>query len=335
MSTPNDAPGMSIDLLARSQRPLAERLIKAQETWIVLAIIVLGLAVTLISPNFATSNNLFNVFQNACFIGLMALGMTPVIITGGIDISVGSILGLVGVSFGLMLSTNQPLPVAILLTLLFGIVCGAVNGIAISYIKLQPFVVTLATLSIGRSLAVVVTNNQPIFDLGASGQFVARLGSGYTFGVPNVCYAMIVAAIILHFLLKMTRWGRYVFAIGGNEHAARLSGISVDLIKVSVYAFSGLMAAVTSIFLVGWLGSATNAIGTGYELQVIAAAVIGGAALTGGFGSAFGAVVGAILVEVIRNALLIGGVNPFWQGTFVGCFILAAVILERIRTAKT
>ena len=130
----------------------------------------------------------------------------------------------------------------------------------------------------------------------------------------------------------MTRWGRYLFAIGGNEAAARLAGIPVELIKVSAYAFSGFMVAVTAIFLVGWLGAVTNAIGTGYELQVIASTVIGGASLTGGFGTALGAGIGAVLVEVIRNALLIAGVNPFWQGTFVGSFILAAVLLERIRS---
>jgi ribose transport system permease protein len=132
----------------------------------------------------------------------------------------------------------------------------------------------------------------------------------------------------------MTKWGRYVFAIGGNESAARLAGIQVDLIKISVYAFGGLMAGVTAVFLVGWLGAVTNAIGTGYELQVIAATVIGGASLTGGFGSALGAAIGAVLVEVIRNSLLIAGVNPFWQGAFVGSFILLAVILERIRSMR-
>jgi len=139
---------------------------------------------------------------------------------------------------------------------------------------------------------------------------------------------------VLHFLLTMTRWGRYIFAVGGNENAARLSGIPVELIKISAYAFSGLMAAATAIFLVGWLGAVTNAIGTGYELQVIASTVIGGASLVGGFGTAIGAGIGAILVEVIRNALLIAGVNPFWQGTFVGSFILAAVLLERIRSSR-
>ncbi|WP_307285125.1 ABC transporter permease [Labrys wisconsinensis] len=325
---------MAVDLLSSRRGSLLGRLFGAQETWIALAILVLGIVVSLISAKFATPGNLLNVFQNACFIGLMALGMTPVIISGGIDISVGSILGLCGVTYGMVLNADMPLGVGIAATLALGALCGAFNGAVIAYIKLPPFVVTLATLSIGRSLALVVTNNEVFYTFGRATDAMITLGGGYSFGLPNVVYALIVGVLILHFLLRMTRWGRYVFAIGGNEDAARLAGIPVDLIKISTYAFGGLMAAVTAVFLVGWLGAVTNAVGTGYELQVIAATVIGGASLTGGFGTALGAAIGAVLVEVIRNALLIAGVNPFWQGTFVGSFILAAVLLERIRSMR-
>ncbi|MHA6642617.1 ABC transporter permease [Mesorhizobium sp. A623] len=325
---------MDVDLLKGSERPFWGRVVLAQETWIALAILVIGLAVSLISSKFATPGNLLNVFQNACFIGIMALGMTPVLICGGIDISVGSILGMCGVTLGIVLNADMPLVVGIVATLVMGIACGAVNGAIIAYIRLPPFIVTLATLSIGRSLALVLTNNEVFYEFGRATNGIIALGGGYSFGLPNVVYALVVGVIVLHFLLTMTRWGRYLFAIGGNESAARLAGIPVDLVKVSAYAFSGMMVAITAVFLVGWLGAVTNAIGTGYELQVIAAAVIGGASLTGGFGTALGAGIGAILVEVIRNALLIAGVNPFWQGTFVGSFILAAVLLERIRSLR-
>jgi ribose transport system permease protein len=334
MSAPDEAPGMDVDLLKGSERPFWGRVILAQETWIALAILVIGLAVSLISSKFATPGNLLNVFQNACFIGIMALGMTPVLICGGIDISVGSILGMCGVTLGIVLNADMPLAVGIVATLVMGIACGAVNGAIIAYVRLPPFIVTLATLSIGRSLALVLTNNEVFYEFGRATNGIIALGGGYSFGLPNVVYALVVGVVILHFLLTMTRWGRYLFAIGGNESAARLAGIPVDLVKVSAYAFSGMMVAITAVFLVGWLGAVTNAIGTGYELQVIAAAVIGGASLTGGFGTALGAGIGAILVEVIRNALLIAGVNPFWQGTFVGSFILAAVLLERIRSLR-
>ena len=334
MSAPDDHPGMEIDLLKGSSRTLLNRVLLAQETWIAIAILVLGLVVSMIAPKFATPGNLLNIFQNACFIGIMAIGMTPVIISGGIDISVGSILGMCGVTLGIVLNADMPLVIGIVATLAMGVLCGAVNGTIIAYVKLPPFIVTLATLSIGRSLALVLTNNQVFYEFGRASDAIVALGGGYTFGLPNVVYALVVGVIVLHFLLTMSRWGRYLFAIGGNEPAARLSGIPVDLIKISAYAFSGFMVAVTAIFLVGWLGAVTNSIGTGYELQVIASTVIGGASLTGGFGSALGAGIGAILVETIRNALLLAGVNPFWQGTFVGCFILAAVLLERIRSVR-
>ena len=332
-SSPPGPNHMQVDLGA-PKRSLAKRLVGTQEAWIALAILALGIVVSLIAPRFATSGNLLNVFQNACFIGLMALGMTPVIISGGIDISVGSILGLCGVTLGILCNAGWPLAAAIPAVLLLGIACGIVNGGVIAYLRLPPFVVTLATLSIGRSLALVVSNNEVFYEFGTATDTLLALGGGATFGLPNVVYALVVGVIVLHFLLTMTRWGRYIFAVGGNENAARLSGIPVELIKISAYAFSGLMAALTAVFLVGWLGAVTNAIGTGYELQVIAATVIGGASLVGGFGTAIGAGIGAILVEVIRNALLIAGVNPFWQGTFVGSFILAAVLLERIRSSR-
>ncbi|TIP07708.1 MAG: ABC transporter permease [Mesorhizobium sp.] len=334
MSAPDDHPGMEIDLLKGSSRTLLNHVLLAQETWIAIAILVLGLVVSMIAPKFATPGNLLNIFQNACFIGIMAIGMTPVIISGGIDISVGSILGMCGVTLGIVLNADMPLVVGIAATLAMGVLCGTVNGTIIAYVKLPPFIVTLATLSIGRSLALVLTNNQVFYEFGRASDAIVALGGGYTLGLPNVVYALVIGVIVLHFLLTMSRWGRYLFAIGGNEPAARLSGIPVDLIKISAYAFSGFMVGVTAIFLVGWLGAVTNSIGTGYELQVIASTVIGGASLTGGFGSALGAGIGAILVETIRNALLLAGVNPFWQGTFVGCFILAAVLLERIRSVR-
>jgi ribose transport system permease protein len=325
---------MQVDLLSAPRGSALTRMLSSQEAWIAIAILVLGLCVSLISDKFATPGNLLNVFQNACFIGLMALGMTPVIITGGIDISVGSILGICGVLYGIVLNADMPLAVGIVSVLGLGLLLGACNGILITLFKLPPFVVTLATLSIWRSLALVISNNQVFYEFGRATDAMIALGGGYSLGLPNVVYALVIGVVALSYILRMTKWGRYVFAIGGNESAARLAGIQVDLIKISVYAFGGLMAGVTAVFLVGWLGAVTNAIGTGYELQVIAATVIGGASLTGGFGSALGAAIGAVLVEVIRNSLLIAGVNPFWQGAFVGSFILLAVILERIRSMR-
>jgi len=306
-------------------------ILRTREFWITIAVLAIGLGVSQITPHFATYSNLSNVSQNFCFIAILALGMIPVLISGGIDISVGSLLGLCGVVLGLLLQANLPLWLGVGITLALGAGMGSINGVLIAYLRLPPFLVTLGMLSIARSLAIIVTNNQVIYSFGQAEKSIFWLGGGSTFGISNVLYALIACAIILQFLLTMTRWGRYVAAIGGNERAARLTGLAVKNIKVPVYAFSGLMAAVTSVFLVGWLGAVTNALGTGDELRVIAGAEIGGASLVGGYGWAFGAIIGSLLIEEIRNSLLLAGVNPFWQGAFVGGFIILAIILQKLQ----
>jgi ribose transport system permease protein len=317
------------------ERPLWAALLGSQEAWVVLAIVVIGAVVGVIAPSFLSANNIANVFQNFCFVALMAIGMTPVIMSGGIDISVGSTLGLTGVTLGLVYSAGVPFGAGVAIVVAVGALVGLANGIFVAYLKLPPFIVTLAMMSLVRSQTLVVTNNQVVYDFGQAQNTLLALGSGKLFGLPNVLWAVIVAAAIMQFLLSMTGWGRHVRAIGGNEAAARLTGIAVDPIKISVYVLMGAMTGLTAVFLVGWLGAATNALGQGQELQVIAATVIGGANLLGGFGSAVGAVIGSLLIEVIRNALLLAGVNPFWQGTFVGAFILFAVLLERLRSARS
>ncbi len=313
--------------------PLWRRLIARQEFWVTFAVIALGVAVTFVTSRFVTPTNLGNILQNFCYIALMAIGMTPILITGGIDISVGSILGLCGVVLGLLLQAGWPFWAGLAATLALGAVLGAFNGALIAYLRLPPFLVTLGMLSVARSLALVVSDGQVVYSFGGSEDALFAIGRKL-FGVPVVLYATIVAGVLLQTALTMTRWGRYVFAVGGNARAARLTGISVKPIKVSVYAFGGFMAALTSVFLVGWLGSVTNALGQGDELRVIAGTVIGGASLAGGYGTAYGAVVGSLLIEELRNALLLAGVNPFWQGTFIGSVIVLAIILQRLQVTE-
>jgi ribose transport system permease protein len=322
------------EILNTPGRTFASRLFTSQEFWITIAVLATGLIVAQIAPRFGSTTNLSNVLQNSCFIGILALGMTPVIVSGGIDISIGSILGLCGVSFGILLNSGLPLSAGIALTLLLGAAIGGLNGFLIAYLRLPPFIVTLGMLSIGRGAALIVSGNQVVYTFGQAEAGLFALGGGKIYGIGNVVFALVAFALILHFLLRKTKWGRYVHAIGGNERAARLTGIPVKTVKMSVYMFAGLMAGVTSIFLVGWLGSVTNALGQGDELRVIASTVIGGASLAGGYGSAYGAVIGALLIEVIRNSLLLAGVNPFWQGIFVGCCILLAVLLQRIQVRE-
>jgi ribose transport system permease protein len=189
-------------------------------------------------------------------------------------------------------------------------------------------------LSIGRSLALAISDNKFFHQLGPDEPLLLWIGGGKSFGIAHPVMAMVVLALIMGFVFKYTRYGRHLYAIGGNEHASQLTGVPVDLLKLSVYVLSGFMTAIASILMVGWLGSVTNGIGIGYELRVIASTVIGGVNLLGGEGGAYAAVVGAALIEIIRNSLLLAGVNPYWQGTFVGIFIILAVLLERLRGRK-
>jgi ribose transport system permease protein len=314
----------------RERGPL-QRLLGSQAFWVTVALIVISIGMSLISEAFARYENLFNITRNFAFIGIMALGQTCVIITAGIDLSVGSVMGLVGIVTGMTLAAGYPMWVGISAGLLTALAVGWVNGSLIAYLRLSPFVVTLGMLSIARSLALIVSNNKMFYQFGPDEEMFLELGGGQTFGIANPVLILIVLTAIFGFVLNFTIWGRHVYAIGGNEQAARLTGVPVDRIKVSVYMLCSLMAGISAILMVGWLGSVTNALGLTYELQVIASTVIGGANLMGGEGTAFGAFIGAALIEVIRNSLLLAGVDPYWQGTFVGLFIILAVLLERIR----
>jgi ribose transport system permease protein len=186
-------------------------------------------------------------------------------------------------------------------------------------------------LSIGRSLALVVSRNRMIHELGPDEGRLVALGGGATLGVANPVWILAVLAAVLALALRSTAWGRHLYAVGGNEAAARANGIRVERVKLGAYVASGLSAGIAAVLTVGWLGAVTNALGQGYELRVIAASVMGGANLAGGEGGAFGGVIGAALLEVIRNGLLLAGVDPWWQGTFVGSFIILAVVVEKLR----
>jgi len=223
------------------------------------------------------------------------------------------------------------------------LLAGAVNGVMVAYIGVPSFVVTLGMLSIARSLAMVLSNNRMVYEFGPDQPQLLALGGGFVtvtlplldpIRVPSPVLFLLALLLIAGFAFRWTRWGRYLFAIGGNEPAAILTGVPVKRVKLSVYMFSGFCAGLTGILEVGWLGTITTGLGQGMELSVIAAAVIGGANLSGGIGTAFGAVVGAALIEVIRNSLILLGVSTFWQGTFVGGFIIIAVLFDRLRTRR-
>jgi ribose transport system permease protein len=320
------------DVVGISEQSLFDKLISTQAFWVTVALaFIIGLMCFLQPEAFASRANFYNITRNFAFIGIMAVGMVAVIVTGGIDLSVGSIMGLVGVVCGLLLPAGYPWWAVIVLALLSGAAVGLVNGALIAYLGLSPFVVTLGMLSFARSLAIVLSENKILYDFGPSGPTFKAIGGGQMLGLSNPVWVLIIITILAAIILKTTTWGRHLYSIGGNEQAARLTGVPVDRVKVQAYVVSALCASIAAVLIVGWQGSAINALGTGYELRVIASTVIGGANLMGGEGGAYGAFVGAALLEVIRNSLLMQGIDSNWQGAFVGVFIVLAVLLEKIR----
>lgn len=320
------------DVVGLKERSALQRLIASQAFWVTVALAVIVALMSAAYPNaFGTGENFYNITRNFSFIGIMALGMTAVIITGGIDLSVGSVMGVVGITVGVIMHAKYHWIVAVGGGLGAGLLCGLFNGILITYLGLSSFVVTLGTLSIARSIAVVLSQNKMIYDFGPHANEFFRIFGGEVAGVANSVWALVIMAVCFSLVLHFTVWGRHLFAVGGNEQAAQLTGVPVSRVKLQAYVFCSLCAAVASILILGWQGSAINALGVGYELRVIASTVIGGANLIGGEGGAFGAFIGAALIEVIRNSLLMAGVDSNYQGIFVGAFIILAVLLERIR----
>ena len=315
-------------------------LVSRQTFWVSVAAVLAFVTLSLSSDVFATQQNLFNVTRNFAFVAIIALGMTAVIITGGIDLSVGAVLALSGMVIGMSMNTGTPFWLAVPLALGVSLLVGAFNGAMTAYVGMPSFVVTLGMLSIARSLAMVLSNNRMVYEFGPDQAQLLTLGGGFIsvglpflnpVRIPNPVLFLVVMTLIVGLSFRWTKWGRHLFAIGGNEEAANLTGVPVRRVKLSVYMFCSLCAGIAGILEVGWLGTITTSLGQGMELTVIAAAVIGGANLTGGVGTAFGAVVGAALIEVIRNSLILLGISTFWQGTFVGSFIIVAVLFDRLR----
>jgi ribose transport system permease protein len=325
----------SIDeAIARQTHTPISWVLSKQAFWVFLAALIACVTLTFVTDTFATPQNLFNVTRNFAFVAITALGMTVVIISGGIDLSVGSILCLSAMVLAIVMNAGYPLWAGAGAALAVSLLTGAINGVLIAYLRIPPFVVTLGMLSVARSAAMVLSNNRMMYQFGPDEKQLFWLGGGSTLGIANPVIALVILAIITALLLKWTRWGCHVFAIGSNEKAAVLTGIAVRRLKVSVYMFSALFAGIAGVLEAGWLGGVTTNLGQSMELSVIAAAVIGGANLMGGAGTVFGSVVGAALIEIIRNSLTLLGISTFWQGTFVGTFIILAVAFDRIRARR-
>ena len=341
----------------RRQHNWLSRVLSRQTFWVFVAVVAACLFMSIAATDFfLTAKNLYNITQNFSFTAIIALGMTLVIITGGIDLSVGSVLCLCSMVLAVVMHGDIHLGDAVICpggcsiytgiaaSLVTAVAIGTFNGVLIAYVGMPPFVVTLGMLSVARSLAMIVSNNTVVFQFGPDQDALLALGGGfltipatpltYEFSVAYPVFYTLLLALLTGFVLLFTRFGSHVFAIGGNEAAATLTGVPVRRIKVAVYVISALAAGVCAIIETGWLGAVTTNLGAGLELQVIAAAVIGGANLAGGVGTAFGALIGAALIELIRNSLGLLGINAFWQGTFIGSAILLAVLFDRIRNFR-
>ena len=307
---------------------------RTQPFWVLVSIAVIVVVMSFVSDVFMTDRNLFNITRNFAFFGIMALGMSAVICTAGIDLSVGSLMGLTGIVAGLVMQSGHGIVLGFVACMGTAAIVGLVNGVLIAYLRLAPFVVTLGMLAIARSIAMVVSNNKMIYNFGPDQDLFEWIGGSSVIGVPNPVWVLIFLTMVFSLVWRYSAWGRWVIAIGGNAQAAKLSGIPVERVTVSVYVVSSLCAGLAAFLMVGWFGSVTNALGLTYELNVIAASVIGGANLLGGVVFAIGAPIGAGLMELIRNSLLLAGIDALWQQFFVGLFLILAVLLEQIRNRR-
>lgn len=288
-------------------------------------LIILIIVLWILSPHFLTLSNLLNVAQQTSINAVIAVGLTFVIISGGIDLSVGSILAFSGVCLGSAMQAGFPIPLALLVSLGIGLFCGLVNGILITRGKLPPFISTLGMMSVARGSALLFTKGRPVSGFPESFRFLA---TGEVLRIPMPVILMIVVYLIAHFLLTRTKLGRYTYAIGGNEEAALLSGINVKLYKTMVYGLCGMLSGLAAVILTARLNSAQPIAGIMYELDAIAASVIGGTSLMGGEGTIVGTLIGAFIMGVLRNGLNLLGVSSYIQQIVIGSVIIVAVLVD-------
>ncbi|MDF2608193.1 MAG: rbsC [Bacillales bacterium] len=294
-----------------------------------IGLLILTIIITSMNPNFLSTTNLLNVLLQVSVNALISFGMLFVILTGGIDLSVGAILALSSAITADLIVQGYPPFVAMGAGLVCGAVFGVVNGLVITKGKIQPFIATLATMTIFRGLTLVYTNGNPISGLSPEETVFSFVGKGDILSIPVPVIIFLIVFTILMFVLGKTTFGRYTYAIGGNEDATKLAGINVDRIKIMIYTLSGLLAALAGIILTSRLDSAQSTAGVGYELDAIAAVVLGGTSLAGGRGRITGTLIGILILGVINNGLNMLDVSSFYQNVVKGSVILLAILLDR------
>ncbi|MGL4687234.1 MAG: ribose ABC transporter permease [Fusobacteriaceae bacterium] len=293
-----------------------------------IGLILFSIIVSIINPRFISLPNIMNVLRQTSVNSVIAIGMTLIILTGGIDLSVGSVLAFCGALMGSLIATGLNPVIAIILSLILGGIFGLANGVLVAKYKLQPFIVTLVTMTLLRGATLVFTNGKPI-SISNGGDLFDNIGGGYLFNIPVPIYIMLVLFIIVSYILNNTKFGRYIYAVGGNEEATKLSGINTDKIKIYVYGLGGLFAALAGVIVSSRLGSAQPTAGTGYELDAIAAVVLGGTSLSGGYGKIAGTALGAVIIGVLANALNLLDVSSYYQMMVKALVILIAVSIDK------
>ena len=295
---------------------------------ILLFLIVICLVTGIINPNFLSVTNLFNILRLISFVGFIAVGMTFVIIGGGIDLSIGSIIGLSGVTVALCLQNGVPVVLSILIGLSVGVVVGTLNGFLINKIGIPPFIATLGMLYIVKGIDFIISKARPIYPLPKA---FTNIGKLELFGASYTIYIMIFVVGVSYFILNHTAYGRYITAIGGNEVAAKAAGIKVRNVRLTSYIIVGFLASITGILITARVSSGFPGSGDGWELKAIAAAIIGGASVTGGAGSILGALIGAAIISVLENAMVLLKISVYWQNLVVGLIIILAVTFDQYK----
>ena len=294
---------------------------RIQDLGAVIALILLVAVISIISPEFRTVKNFLSLLRQSSINGLIAFGMTCVILTGGIDLSVGSVLALTTAICASLIANGTPVAIAMIVALVLGVLFGIISGIFVTKGRLQPFIATLITMTVFRGLTMIFMDGKPISNLGDS-YLLKFVGKGLILNIPFPGFM---------FILERTTFGRKVYATGSNEKSAKLAGINIDRTKIATYAISGLMAAMSGLVLLSRLGSAQPTLGTGYELDAIAAVALGGVSMNGGRGRIWGTFVGVLIIAVLNNGLNILGVSSYYQDVVKGLVILIAVLSDRKR----
>ncbi len=301
---------------------------------------IMVVAASMLSPAFLSSTNLINIVRQMSVVGLIALGVTGVIVSAGIDLSSGSVVGLTAVVAASLAQDPEystpfypglhlPLIVAVLAACLVGALVGLINGTLVAKTRIPPFIATLGTYTAVRGVALLYTGGRPISDLTEGYNFI---GQGDVSGVPVPIIILVIMAVVTHILYAHTKFGKYIYAIGGNEQAARVSGIDAAKYKMLIYVYASFLAGLAGLVVSSRIGSGQPGLGVGYELDAIAAAVIGGTSLSaGGIGTVAGTVVGALIIGVLNNTLDLMNVSAYWQQIIKGCIIVGAVILDQLK----